>query len=70
LYLLTAPDIPFEQDGIRDGEMLRDWMHERFENELKKRGASYKVLSGPHNHRFEVATDAIDGLLAKNDETI
>src|SRR5690349_9964059 len=27
LYLLTAPDFPFVQDGFRDGESIRNWMH-------------------------------------------
>lgn len=30
LYVLTRDDIPFVQDGIRDGEHLRSWMTQRF----------------------------------------
>ena len=30
LYLLTGDEIPFVQDGLRDGEHLRPWMSERF----------------------------------------
>ena len=28
LYLLTDVNTPFEQDGSRDGELIREWMHD------------------------------------------
>jgi NadR type nicotinamide-nucleotide adenylyltransferase len=34
-YLLAVPDFPFVQDGFRDGEDIRDWMHLQFVNALK-----------------------------------
>ncbi len=34
LYLLTAPDVAFVQDGFRDGEKIRDWMHDAFKTRL------------------------------------
>jgi HTH-type transcriptional regulator, transcriptional repressor of NAD biosynthesis genes len=34
LYLVTAPDVPFVQDGVRDGEHIRHWMHARFMAQL------------------------------------
>ena len=35
LYLLTGDEIPFVQDGLRDGEHLRHHMHDWFEDALK-----------------------------------
>jgi len=35
LSVLTSDDIPFVQDGLRDGEHLRGWMTERFRSRLR-----------------------------------
>ena len=36
LYLLTDhADVPFEDDGLRDGEHVRGWMNERFAEVLR-----------------------------------
>lgn len=37
LWVLTADDIPFVQDGTRDGQHLRGWMTERFRERLAGR---------------------------------
>jgi nicotinamide riboside kinase len=34
LTVLTSDDIPFVQDGLRDGEHLRGWMTRRFRERL------------------------------------
>jgi nicotinamide riboside kinase len=47
LYLLTAPDVPFVQDGFRAGESLRDGMHECFKCQLAK-GHTGKVIEGSY----------------------
>lgn len=35
LSVLTSDDIPFVQDGLRDGEHLRGWMTQRFRERLR-----------------------------------
>ena len=55
LYLLTAPDVPFVQDGFRDGEHIRSWMHERFEAQLAQGAVPWHVIEGPYSCRFEKA---------------
>lgn len=65
LYLLTNVDIPFVQDGTRDGEHIREWMHNRFESELQKQHVPYVVLSGSHEKRLKKAIKQIDKLLKK-----
>lgn len=63
LYLLTNNDIPFVQDGTRDGEHLREWMTGRFREELRKRNCQWTLLSGPIEQRMQTAITAIDPLL-------
>lgn len=65
LYLLTAPDIPFVQDGYRDGQHIRDWMHRRFEEALRARDKRFVVLAGDHESRFRAAIALCDDLLAQ-----
>jgi NadR type nicotinamide-nucleotide adenylyltransferase len=64
LTLLTDVDIPFTQDGTRDGEHIRHAMHERFRARLAEVGRPYVLLSGTHEQRLATATAAIDALLA------
>jgi NadR type nicotinamide-nucleotide adenylyltransferase len=63
LYILTDTDIPFVQDGIRDGEHLRQWMHDRFHDELSRSTTPMLVVSGPHDKRLAAAIARIDALL-------
>jgi HTH-type transcriptional repressor of NAD biosynthesis genes len=64
LYLVSdVAGAPFVQDGIRDGEQIRLWMHDRFVEELESRGWAYKVLSGGWEERFSQAKDAVQALL-------
>ena len=63
LYVLTDTDIPFVQDRIRDGESIRQWMHDRFRDELSRMKTPFIVVSGPHERRFAEAVTAIDAIL-------
>jgi NadR type nicotinamide-nucleotide adenylyltransferase len=63
LYVLTDCDIPFVQDGLRDGEHVRAWMTARFREELTATGRRWIVVSGSHEDRMRSATQAIDDLL-------
>ncbi len=60
LYLLTDADIPFVQDGIRDGEAIRSWMHRRFVEALRDDDRPFVVVSGPHEQRLRAAVEAIE----------
>ncbi|MQM24064.1 AAA family ATPase [Glycomyces albidus] len=65
LYLLTDHDgVPFDDDGLRDGEHLRPWMTARFEQELRRTGRRYVKLRGSREHRLEQAVRAVDALVA------
>jgi HTH-type transcriptional repressor of NAD biosynthesis genes len=64
LYFLTAPDIPYVQDRIRDGELLREWMTDRFRVELTRRGHKWVYLAGSLEQRMQTAIQAVVKLLA------
>jgi HTH-type transcriptional repressor of NAD biosynthesis genes len=61
LYLVTDVDIPFVQDGMRDGEHVREWMHHRFIEALEGWGRPFVVVSGSRQSRLQVAVEAIAG---------
>jgi NadR type nicotinamide-nucleotide adenylyltransferase len=64
LYLVPDPvAVPFEQDGVRDGEQIRAWMHGRFIERLAATGRSHVVLSGTLEHRLDRAEAEVDRLL-------
>ncbi|MFF2573371.1 AAA family ATPase [Streptomyces sp. NPDC101191] len=66
LWLLTDHrGVPFEDDGLRDGEHLRPWMTARFLTQLAHTGRRTVVLTGPHEERLATAVAAVDALLAE-----
>ena len=64
LYIIPKPDFPFVQDEIRDGEQIRDWMHNRFIEVLEERSWQYEVIGGSREERLESAVAIIKNLLA------
>jgi HTH-type transcriptional regulator, transcriptional repressor of NAD biosynthesis genes len=64
LYLLTDADLPFVQDGLRDGESIRQWMTRRFEEVLTQRDLPWFKISGVGNQRLLAAVSQVDKLLA------
>lgn len=65
LYLIPSPDVPFVQDGVRDGENIRGWMHARFLELIGAGGTPYLVINGAWEDRLPQAIVAIDALLAE-----
>lgn len=66
LYLLTDHrEVPFEQDGVRDGEHLRPWMTGRFAEALDSSGRPWHHLSGSREDRADAALGAIDATLER-----
>lgn len=64
LYLLTDHvSVPFEQDGWRDGEHLREWMTGLFERELTQRGVPWLKVT---ENRFATAVTAIEHLMGQD----
>ena len=66
LYILTTHvGVDFDADEIRDGEHLREWMTNRFREELRARTTPWIELHGhDQQQRFVDAIAAIDNVLA------
>jgi HTH-type transcriptional repressor of NAD biosynthesis genes len=62
LYLLTDVTTPFEQDGTRDGELIRDWMHRAFVEELIATGRRFVEVRGTPSERLAIARRAIEAM--------
>jgi HTH-type transcriptional repressor of NAD biosynthesis genes len=59
LYVLTSDDIPFVQDGMRDGGHIRGWMTERFREVLDSAETPWVEVRGSRRKRIAVAVQAI-----------
>jgi HTH-type transcriptional regulator, transcriptional repressor of NAD biosynthesis genes len=64
LYLLTAPDFPFVQDGTRESEHLRAEAQEWFLEALEAQGAPWILLEGSLEDRLTRAREAVQPLLS------
>ncbi|HTE41286.1 MAG TPA: AAA family ATPase, partial [Steroidobacteraceae bacterium] len=63
-YILTSwRDVDFHQDGIRDGEHIREWMHDQFASRIPTVGTPWMLASGSAEQRLEAALEWIDKLL-------
>ncbi len=69
LYLLTDVNTPFVQDGTRDGELIREWMHATFVAELTAQQRRFHTLSEPLPARLAAAITRIDELLRTSQQT-
>lgn len=63
LYIVPDPETPFDQDGYRDGEDMRQWMHKTFLKMLTFWGKDYLLVSGTPEERLAQATAVIDKLI-------
>jgi NadR type nicotinamide-nucleotide adenylyltransferase len=64
LYLLTGDEIPFVQDGLRDGEHIRHEMHTWFEQALGGQSVPWVLLRGTRDQRLFQALEAIGRLFS------
>ena len=66
LFLLTGDEIPFVQDGLRDGEHVRHTMHGWFEQALAaqagRRPVPWRTLRGARGERLDEAIRLTHGL--------
>lgn len=63
LYIVTAPDFGFIQDGTRDGKHIRTEMHQWFIEELTRKQHNFIIVNGSHENRMSKAITTIDNLL-------
>ncbi len=62
LHLLTAPDLPWEVDPLRESPNGRDALFGRYEAALRAAGVPYAVISGQGEARLQGAQQALAGL--------
>lgn len=67
LYLVPDTHVRFVQDGLRDGEHIREWMHEKFVSLLYAQGANFQVLAGNYEERFDQAKSYCSEIIQKHD---
>ena len=66
VYILTKPNVPFVQDGLRDGEHIRDWMYERFLEELDDKKMNYYLIDSPnYDERIKKAIEIVENTINK-----
>jgi nicotinamide riboside kinase len=64
LYLLTGDEIPFVQDGLRDGEHIRHEMHTWFVQTLEEQSVPWLLVQGSVEERLFAARSAVRNLFA------
>jgi len=63
VYVVTKPNVKFVQDGLRDGEHIREWMYERFMEVLNEKKIPYYIIdSEDYDVRLEQAINIIEKL--------
>ncbi|MBX3099320.1 MAG: ATP-binding protein [Salinibacterium sp.] len=66
LYLLAdLVGVPFEQDGIRDGESYREEMQRWFVEELTERGEPWILITGTRTQRLAASIAAVDDVVSR-----
>ncbi len=63
LTIVTGDEIPFVDDGLRDGEHIRHDMHKRFIERLTETNQPYVVVTGSREERLQQALVAITSVL-------
>ncbi|MFT5820522.1 MAG: NadR type nicotinamide-nucleotide adenylyltransferase [Crocinitomix sp.] len=63
LHILCTPDIPWEEDPLRENPDNRDQLFELYKESLIKHKKNFIVVSGAHKNRVEKCLETIDLLL-------
>lgn len=63
LYLLAAPDFPWEEDSQRENPDNREELFSIYEKEILDLKIPYKVISGTESERLELAMDLFSNKL-------
>lgn len=66
IHLLTFPDIPWEDDPLREHPHLRNELFELYRKELDSLEVNYTIISGKAEDRLKQAIKALDEVLEIN----
>lgn len=64
LTLVCGLDVPWAHDGIREFEVQRGEMHERYLEHVSTGGRPWLLVEGPRDARLAAASAAVDAVLA------
>jgi NadR type nicotinamide-nucleotide adenylyltransferase len=59
MYLLCAPDLPWEPDPVREHGNDREYFFNLYKKEIEQTGKPYVIVTGTGNQRIENAINAI-----------
>ncbi|MEZ4790630.1 MAG: ATP-binding protein [Flavobacteriales bacterium] len=62
LWLLCAPDMPWEADPLRENPHDRDRLFDRYQRTLRQLDKPYVVMRGTHAQRMRNAVGAVEAL--------
>ena len=62
-HILCTPDIPWEEDPLRENQHDRDVLFELFQQELQAFNKEYIVVAGSHDNRFKESVSYVQALL-------
>ena len=62
LYILCAPDIPWEEDPLRENPNDRQEIFKIFEHEIQELNVPYEIVSGLKHERLDQALSFINSL--------
>ena len=61
LFLVCDTDLPWEADDVREnGGEIRNWLQQKYIDEIEKYGFTYRLVQGSGNKRTENAVDMIE----------
>ncbi|MEP7169774.1 MAG: ATP-binding protein [Bacteroidota bacterium] len=60
LYLLTKPDLPWEQDAVRKNPNRRNYFYDLYLKEIETRKFNREIISGNGEERFRNALNAVE----------
>lgn len=64
LFLLCAPDLPWEKDDVREnGGEMRNWLFEEYEKNIIKYNFAYKIVNGFGKTRVSNAISHVEAYL-------
>ena len=65
LHILCSPDIPWEEDPLRENQDNRDELFELYKVSLKKHNKNFIIVSGEHKCRIKKSLQSVDVLQKK-----
>lgn len=65
LYLLCKPDLPWEEDPLRENPNDRDVLYDLYLDALKEKGVTFAIVSGSPEERIEHAIETVKTLITK-----